>query len=123
MVFKKRQQSSRKRRLAQLQRTNFMIEIKSQEEFDNLIKTNNNVIVDFWAPWCGPCKMVIPLVERLSEELPNVTFAKVNIDEVVDVPTKYNVRSIPTLIKFKDGNLDSLRVGALSFKTLKEWVE
>jgi thioredoxin 1 len=100
-----------------------MIEIKSQEEFDNLIKTNNNVIVDFWAPWCGPCKMVIPLVERLSEELPNVTFAKVNIDEVVDVPTKYNVRSIPTLIKFKDGNLDSLRVGALSFKTLKEWVE
>ena len=102
---------------------NFMIEIKSQEEFDNLIKTNNKVIVDFWAPWCGPCKMVIPLVERLSEELPNVTFAKVNIDEVVDVPTKYNVRSIPTLIKFKDGNLDSLRVGALSFKTLKEWVE
>ena len=100
-----------------------MIEIKSQEEFDNLIKTNNNVIVDFWAPWCGPCKMVIPLVERLSEESPNVTFAKVNIDEVVDVPTKYNVRSIPTLIKFKDGNLDSLRVGALSFKTLKEWVE
>ena len=100
-----------------------MIEIKSQEEFDNLIKTNNNVIVDFWAPWCGPCKMVIPLVERLSEELPNVTFAKVNIDEVVDVPTKYNVRSIPTLIKFKDGNLDSLRVGALSFKTLKGWVE
>lgn len=100
-----------------------MIEIKSQEEFDNLIKTNNNVIVDFWAPWCGPCKMVIPMVERLSEELPSVTFAKVNIDEVVDVPTKYNVRSIPTLIKFKDGNLDSLRVGALSFKTLKEWVE
>ena len=100
-----------------------MIEIKSQEEFDNLIKTNNNVIVDFWAPWCGPCKMAIPLVERLSEELPNVTFAKVNIDEVVDVPTKYNVRSIPTLIKFKDGNLDSLRVWALSFKTLKEWVE
>lgn len=100
-----------------------MIEIKSQEEFDNLIKTNNNVIVDFWAPWCGPCKMVIPLVERLSEESPNVTFAKVNIDEVVDVPTKYNVRSIPTLIKFKDGNLDSLRVGALSFKALKEWVE
>ena len=100
-----------------------MIEIKSQEEFDNLIKTNNNVFVDFWAPWCGPCKMVIPLVERLSEESPNVTFAKVNIDEVVDVPTKYNVRSIPTLIKFKDGNLDSLRVGALSFKTLKEWVE
>jgi len=100
-----------------------MIEIKSQEEFDNLIKANNNVIVDFWAPWCGPCKMIVPMVERLSEELSNVVFAKVNIDEVVDVPTKYNVRSIPTLIKFKDGNLDSLRVGVLSFKSMKEWIE
>jgi len=100
-----------------------MIEIKSQEEFDNLIKTNNNVIVDFWASWCGPCKMIVPMVERLSEELPNVVFAKVNIDEVVDVPTKYNVRSIPTLMKFKDGNLDSFRVGALPFKSMKEWIE
>lgn len=100
-----------------------MIEIKSQEEFDNLIKANNNVIVDFWAPWCGPCKMIVPMIERLSEELSNVVFAKVNIDEVVDVPTKYNVRSIPTLIKFKDGNLDSLRVGVLSFKSMKEWIE
>lgn len=100
-----------------------MIEIKSQEEFDNLIKANNNVIVDFWAPWCGPCKMIVPMIERLSEELSNVVFVKVNIDEVVDVPTKYNVRSIPTLIKFKDGNLDSLRVGVLSFKSMKEWIE
>lgn len=100
-----------------------MIEIKSQEEFDNLIKTNNNVIADFWATWCGPCKMIAPMIERLSEELPNVTFAKINIDEVLDIPEKYNVRGIPTLIKFKDGNLDSLRVGALSFKSMKEWIE
>ena len=100
-----------------------MIEIKSQEEFDNLIKANNNVIVDFWAPWCGPCKMIVPMIERLSEELPDVTFAKINIDEILDIPEKYNVRGIPTLIKFKDGNLDSLRVGVLSFKSMKEWIE
>lgn len=100
-----------------------MIEIKSQEEFDNLIKTNNNVIADFWATWCGPCKMIAPMIERLNEELPDVTFAKINIDEVLDIPEKYNVRGIPTLIKFKDGNLDSLRVGALSFKSMKEWIE
>ena len=100
-----------------------MIEVKSQEEFDQILKNNENVIVDFWAQWCGPCKMLAPALERLQEEAHNTLIVKVNIDEVQDIPAKYGVRSIPTLLKFKNGLVDSQKIGNRSIKELKEWCQ
>ena len=100
-----------------------MKEIQSQEELDQVLKDNENVIVDFWAQWCGPCKMLAPALERVQEEANNTLIVKVNIDDVTDVPEKYGVRSIPTLLKFKNGLIDSQKIGNRSLKELKEWCE
>ena len=100
-----------------------MTEVKSQEEFDQILKNNENVLVDFWAQWCGPCKMLAPALDRLQEEVHNILIVKVNINEVQDVPAKYGVRSIPTLLKFKNGLVDSQKIGNRSIKELKEWCQ
>jgi len=100
-----------------------MIEIKSQEEFDQILKNNENILVDFWAQWCGPCKMLALALDRLQEEAHNTLIVKVNIDEVQDIPAKYGVRSIPTLLKFKNGLVDSQKIGNRSIKELKEWCQ
>ena len=100
-----------------------MKEIQSQQELDQVLKDNENVIVDFWAQWCGPCKMLAPALERVQEEVNNTLIVKVNIDDVADIPEKYGVRSIPTLLKFKNGLIDSQKIGNRSLKELKEWCE
>ena len=100
-----------------------IIEIKSQEEFNQVIKGNQKVLVDFWAQWCGPCKMLAPALTQLNEELDNVIIAKVDIDNVTDVPEKYGVRSIPTLLKFENGLSQETRVGFQTVKQLKDWMQ
>lgn len=82
------------------------------------------VIIDFWAEWCGPCKMIGPSLEEISEELgEQVTIAKLNIDENPDAPGKYGVRGIPTMILFKDGVPAATKVGAEPKGKLKAWLE
>ena len=82
------------------------------------------VLVDFWAEWCGPCKMIAPALEELSVELGDrVTIAKLNIDENPEAPTVYGVRGIPTMILFKGGQVAATKIGALPKSKLKEWVE
>ena len=82
------------------------------------------VLVDFWAEWCGPCKMIGPSLEELSDELgEKVTIAKLNIDENPDAPAKYGVRGIPTMILFKDGAAAATKVGAAPKSQLKGWLE
>ncbi len=72
-------------------------------------------LVDFWAPWCGPCRMIAPIIEELAEDFEGkATIAKVNTDEEQDVATKYGIRSIPTLLIFKDGEMVDQMVGAAS---------
>jgi thioredoxin 1 len=81
------------------------------------------VVVDFWAEWCGPCKMIGPSLEEISNELEGkVTIAKLNVDENPGVAGAYGIRSIPTLLIFKDGKLASQKVGAAPKGELKKWI-
>ncbi len=82
------------------------------------------VLVDFWAEWCGPCKMIGPSLEAIAGDMKDqLTVAKVNIDENPMSPTKYGVRGIPTLLIFKDGALAATKVGAMPKQALTQWVE
>ena len=93
--------------------------------FDNdVVNSDKPVLLDFWAPWCGPCKQVAPTLEELSEEMDDVVIAKMNIDENPMVPTKFGVRGIPTMILFKGGKAVSTKSGAGSLTKLKiqEWI-
>jgi len=91
---------------------------------DDVIGAEGPVLVDFWAEWCGPCKMIGPSLEELSEELgEQVTIAKLNIDENPDAPAQYGVRGIPTMILFKNGQPYATKVGAAPKSHLKGWLE
>ena len=100
-----------------------MLIVETIEEFDNLLKENEKVLVDFYADWCGPCKMMAPVVEELAEEKLDVTFAKVNVDNLGDVAQRYGIMSIPTLILFKDGEFASQTVGFQPKEALEAFLE
>ncbi len=89
-----------------------------------VLQSDKPVLVDFWAPWCGPCKMIGPSLEEISNELgEQVTIAKLNIDENPDAPGRYGVRGIPTMILFKDGAPAATKVGAEPKGRIKAWLE
>jgi thioredoxin 1 len=94
------------------------IEVTDQNFFE-VITDNSKVIVDCWAAWCGPCKMLDPIVEEMAEEHPEVVFGKLNVDQNRGIPLKYGVMSIPTLLYFKDGKLIDKTLGALPKALLK----
>jgi thioredoxin 1 len=96
-----------------------MVKQITDKEFDESIKTGK-VLVDFYAEWCGPCKMLSPVVDELSEELNDVTFFKLNVDESDEVVRKYNVMSIPTLLVFENGELKNTSVGFKNKDEIKE---
>jgi thioredoxin 1 len=81
--------------------------------FDEFVKKHPKVVVDCWAAWCGPCWMVSPIIEQLSEEKPGITFGKLDVDQNRVIPMRYGIMSIPTLLYFKDGELVDKTLGAL----------
>jgi thioredoxin 1 len=97
----------------------------SDDSFDSdVLKAEGSVLVDFWAEWCGPCKMISPALEEIAKEMDGrVQIAKMNIDDNPVTPQKYGVRGIPTLMLFRDGQVAATKVGALPKNQLQEWVE
>ena len=100
-------------------------QIKDADFQQSVLDSSNNqpVLVDFWAEWCGPCKMIGPALEEISEEMKdNVRITKLNIDENPATPQKYGVRGIPTLLLFRNGEVVAEKVGALPKAQLQEWI-
>ncbi len=97
----------------------------SDDSFEaDVLNASGLVLVDFWAEWCGPCKMIAPLLNDIAEEYAGqVTVGKLNIDQNDATPPKYGIRGIPTLLLFKDGAVADTKVGALSKTQLKEFID
>ncbi|MES2938041.1 MAG: thioredoxin TrxA [Pseudomonadota bacterium] len=96
----------------------------SDDTFESdVLKASKPVLVDYWAEWCGPCRMIAPILEEVSESYKDkLQVAKMNVDENREIPAKFGIRGIPTLMLFKDGQLAATKVGALSKAQLTDFI-
>ena len=93
-------------------------------KFSEIIKGETPTLVDFFAEWCGPCKMIAPILDEVAKEYEGrIKVAKLNIDENQNTPPKYGIRGIPTLMLFKNGNVEATKVGALSKSQLTAFID
>ena len=91
----------------------------NQDNFQNeVVNSDKKVLLDFWAPWCGPCRMVVPLVEQIAEERPDIKVGKVNVDENPELALRFGITSIPTLMVMENGNIVNQVKGALPKKAI-----
>jgi thioredoxin 1 len=100
------------------------IDITDQNFETEVLKDSSPVLVDFWAEWCGPCKMLAPIIEEIAnEKTGSLKVAKFNVDDYQEVPSQYGVKSIPTLMLFKGGELIGSKTGVQPKSTLVEWID
>lgn len=104
---------------------NSIIKTVTDSSFDqDVLKSSKPILVDFWAEWCGPCRALTPILEDVATSHGDtVSFAKINIDENPQTPSKYGVMSIPTLILFKNGQVEAIKMGLLSKSQLSAFIE
>ena len=96
----------------------------TDENFESeVLKADKPVVVDFWAEWCAPCKQIAPILSEISDEMTNVVIAKHNIDSHPNQPSKYGVRGIPTMLLFKNGQLQATKVGATTKSNIVSWIK
>jgi thioredoxin 1 len=101
-----------------------IVHTNDQNFEEDVLNADKAVLLDFWAEWCGPCKMIAPLLEEAADEYADkLTIAKLNIDENPNTPAKYQIRSIPTLMLFKDGTVLAQKLGAMPKKDLTDFLE
>ena len=100
-----------------------IIKIKEEEFEEKVLKNNKKVLVDFYADWCGPCRMLSPIIEEIAKENDEYEFAKVNVDDCPEVSRKYGVMSIPTLIVFENGVEKKKTLGFHSLDEVKEFLK
>lgn len=91
-------------------------------EYEKVIE-KGKVVIDCYAPWCGPCKMISPIIDKLSEEIDNVSFYKINVDDAEKITSDFNIMSIPTILIFEDGKLKEKVVGFKSKSELEELIK
>lgn len=99
------------------------IDINRSNFQEEVIHSDKPVLLDFWAPWCGPCRMVVPIVEQIAEENSDIKVGKVNIDEQSELASKFGIKSIPTLIVIKDGKIVNRAMGARSKSKILELLQ
>lgn len=100
------------------------IEVTDSSFEQEVLKSSIPVLVDFWAPWCGPCKQIAPIIDEISQSLSDkIKVMKCNVDENPETPSKMMVRGIPTLVIFKDGKIVDTKVGSIPKATLLEWIQ